>query len=443
MKKIFSLTICFVFLAFSNLKNNLLGSNAIVLNDNYLHMHQESISKDVLNNSQTYNLEEEFLSSSLARVIQNNSQCCEYHNDCGPGIENGYSDNYLSSCRNWEGWSYGNYGSTSIPYWINMESMNTIVNIENRNLLIEDIRQQAALWNQAYMYDGSGTLVNLYEVGMNELTRPQNISGRQVVEIKRENGAYAGQFDPNQLVIRINYVENNYNNRGGRNIDTPMHEMGHLLGLYDLDVGYEGGTHKTLMGYSRNTTENTINDAITYHDIQGVAVLNNIHINHTFYKYFIEDNLYKHVCYYCDTIDANTESKEGSSHLEDSEECQHEYMQMVSLGNKQWIKCVNCYNVQVTDHTHNFTYSYEEYSNDKHKAICECGVYTLFDHKLINGECSFCGCIHQHSYDYIFRSYNSTYHKAICKCNSYILQYHIYGSSTNGVCVKCLWSSNL
>lgn len=127
--------------------------------------------------------------------IQSNDACNTYSINCGPGREGGYSSTFLSDgCRNWEGWSYGNYGATDIPFWIDMSSMNTITNVTHRDLLIDDIRTQAMLWNQAVMHDGTGQIVNLYEVGIGSNTRPSNINGRRVVEINRKDGNYAGQF---------------------------------------------------------------------------------------------------------------------------------------------------------------------------------------------------------------------------------------------------------
>lgn len=84
---------------------------------------------DVLKGSTVagYHLEEDY-QAMLAQVgimqtmsVQSNNTCDTHSTACGPGREDGYSTNFLSTgCRNWEGWSYGNYGVTDIPFWIDM-----------------------------------------------------------------------------------------------------------------------------------------------------------------------------------------------------------------------------------------------------------------------------------------------------------------------------------
>lgn len=304
-----------------------------------------------------YSLEQEY-QQALAQAgimspnaVQSNNSCDTHSTSCGPGRENGFSSTFLSTgCRNWEGWSYGNYGATDIPFWIDMPSMNTIANTTHRNILINDIRTQAALWNDAVMHDGTGQIVNLYEVGIGSNTRPANINGRRVVEVMRRDGDYAGQFKPPWLFspaieIRINYNASGGGDRPGRNVDTPMHEFGHLLGLYDLDDGHTNGTHKTLMGYSRGTTVSTVVSAIKYQDIQGLAVLNNRHTTHHWNRYVVNGNHYLHFCFYCDTVDSVTSAKSGSAAMVNASTCTHNYRPMVSHGDRHWLKCTRCYKV--------------------------------------------------------------------------------------------------
>lgn len=296
-----------------------------------------------------YNLEENYYSTSVnARSIDNRNSCIHYCSTHGPGRHNGGYDLLSVGCRNYKGWSYENYGRLDIPYWINMQSMNTITNITHRNLLISDIREQAQQWNRVVVHDGANLKVNLYEVGVGSTTRPSDINGLKVVEFLREDGDYAGQFNPNELQIKINYDPTFGGNRPGRNIDTPMHEMGHLLGLMDLETDESGiarGTHKTLMSYNRGTTSSTINKAIQYSDIQGVAVFNSLHTNHSFYRYVLQDGQYLHICFYCDRIDARSKEIYGSGSLSDSSTCIHDYQDFVSAGDRYWSKCTKCYKV--------------------------------------------------------------------------------------------------
>ena len=280
-----------------------------------------------------------------------NNSCIDYCNSHGSGRETGGTGLLSTGCRNYMGWSYGNYGTIDIPYWINMNSMNTITDINKRNILIEDIRTQASFWNEISMHDGTGKLINLYEVGQGSDSRPANINGRRVVEVLRQDGSYAGQFSSSDLQIRINYDPNGSNDRAGRNVDTPLHEMGHLLGLMDLEAsgtGISSGTHHTLMGYNRGTTASTIGSAIHYQDIQGVAVLNNLHTEHQYYRYVLSGGKYQHICFYCDRINSQSAALPGSQAMNNNTSCVHNYGVFVSAGNRYWLKCSKCYAVLET-----------------------------------------------------------------------------------------------
>lgn len=292
-------------------------------------------------------------------AVQSDNSCNTHSTSCGHGRENGFSSTFLSTgCRQWEGWSYGNYGAVNIPFWIDMPSMNTITNVTHRNILINDLRTQAALWNDAVMHDGTGQIVNLYEVGIGSNTRPGNINGKRVVEVMRKDGDYAGQFKPPtwlfspSIEVRINYDASGTGTRPGRNVDTPVHEFGHLLGLNDLDTdGTVSGTHKVLMGYARGTNESTLINAIKYQDIQGIAVLNDRHTSHQWTRYAIDGSNYLHFCFYCDTVDSVKSAKTGSSPMLNTSTCLHNYQPMVSHRDRHWLKCTACYKVIESDFT--------------------------------------------------------------------------------------------
>ena len=123
--------------------------------------------------------------------------------------------------------------------------------------------------------------------------------------------------------------------------------MGHVLGLNDLDDGFDYGTHKALMGYNRFTNSSTLNDAITYHYIQGAAVVNGLHKNHSFYRYYVKGITYVNVCFYCDYAIKTIIPYIGSLPFTKSSDCSHNYKPMVSFGEKDWLKCTNCYKVIV------------------------------------------------------------------------------------------------
>lgn len=339
----------FIFLAgiFSNEYNS--GVDIVSLGDNYtgqLEYDADRVYNDVLDGStgQTCLTEDDYGISLLS--LDNVNNCLDNCTSHGVGRQTGGSGLLSTGCRNYEGWSYGNYGLIEIPFWINMTSMDTISDTAKRNLLIQDIRTQAALWNECVMHDGTGQIVRLYEVGVGESSLPSKINGKKVVEILRKDGNYAGQFSSSAMQIRINYNDSGSTDRAGRNLDTPVHEMGHLLGLNDLedsDSGIPSGTHKTLMGYDRYTSD--VNRAIQYQDIQGIAVLNGRHTEHVYRRYIYSGGKYLHICFYCDRIDSQSSIKSGSSAILSNTSCTHDYAPLVSAGDRHWFKCVKCYNV--------------------------------------------------------------------------------------------------
>ena len=296
-----------------------------------------SINKtDILGNSYNNYLS---INSANTYTLNNVGSCVEYCSTHGEGRENGGINILDNGCRNYMLISEYN-APTSLPYYINMESMNTITNEHNRNILISDIRAQADLWNQVIMHDEAGYLVNLYEVENNSLIN-------NALEIARVDEEYAGLFEISPFKISINYDADGTGIRPGRNIDTPLHEFGHALGLNDIDPAnvVPNGTHKVLMGYNRNFT--SIDRSITYHDIQGVAVATKKHVcdNEDFKRYIYDGSKYLHICFYCDQIDSRNFILNNSEPVADNMNCLHEYNQMVSAGERHWLKCTKCYKV--------------------------------------------------------------------------------------------------
>ena len=257
------------------------------------------------------------------------STCNSISSSHGSGRELGYSSGFLAiGCANYKGISY-TYGTMNIPFYIDL---NTMTDAEANN-----VRNQIKLWNEIEMHDGSGRFVNLYEVNSTN-----NVDGRKVIIVSQENIADAGVFNQYNLTVKLS---------PNMNIDTPLHEFGHVLGLGDLDAddSIPNGTHDVLMGYSRGTTMSTLNQAIRYQDIQGVAVLNSVHTNHQYLRYVENNGQYVHLCFYCDKLEISSIPLDDSSSLELASTCLHDYQQMVSAGDRHWLKCIKCYKVVESD----------------------------------------------------------------------------------------------
>lgn len=323
---------------------------------------------------------------AVSSVTQSASKdCILYCNSHGPGRDNGGSNLLGSGCRNYIVKHGNTYVKTDIPFWINQATFSVIENENHRNLLISDIRAQVALWNDVRMYDGSGQLIRLYEVGIGSSERPV-IDGTLAVEFRcginltfKNNDNIAGLYHSGgEYLIEINY-EPGVGNRPGRTIDTPLHEIGHLLGLGDLEdieSSDNWGQHKVLMGYSRGITEATLNQAIKYQDIQGVAVANNCHTNHHFLRYVYSGDRYLHICFYCDMIQERTTALGSSLPVEDARACMHTYGAMVSAGERIWLKCTKCYKVLET-------------TMGSHNGLFAGGTGTVSDPFLISNEYQF------------------------------------------------------
>lgn len=280
------------------------------------------------------------------RSIDSEDACNTHSASHGPGRENGGINILSKGCRNYMGYGF-KYGSVNIPYWINMSSINLISNVEHREKMLYDIRYQIGLWNDVAMHDGAGKLINFYEVASDK-PKPSEIDGHRVIEILQDDltaQRLAGVFNYLNYTVKLCYKHTT--SEIGYNPDTMVHELGHVLGLEDIDGqdNVPSGTHKTLMGYNRGTDYSTIDSAIAYQDIQGVAVLNNIHTNHSYQRYIFNGNEYLHICFYCDRIDSQSSALAGSNAMNDESTCTHNFMPLVSAGERDWLKCTKCYKV--------------------------------------------------------------------------------------------------
>lgn len=256
---------------------------------------------------------------------------CEGGAQHGVGRDQGHSSNFLDTgCISYRRTGYS-YGSSNLPFFINTTNMSTE--------LIDEIRIQADIWNQAVMHDGTGQIVNVYEVN-----HTNNINGRPVCIVMREDGDYAGQFTGSTTAPRIRI------NQPSRNPDTVMHEFGHYLGLRDTDglSGVISGTHKTIMGYSRWMSGGS-EGQLSYQDIQGIAIANSNH-QHDYQRYVLSGGNRIYICFYCDAFsNPTTDVLYGSFAMLNSSTCTHDYDPMVSHGSRHWLKCTKCYKVIESD----------------------------------------------------------------------------------------------
>ena len=259
--------------------------------------------------------------------------------NCGGGRENGYSSTYLTiGCRSWQ----------LIPaytpfynYYIDMESLEGLSSVEQQ-LFINSVHEAVDIWNSIRIYDGNGQIIQLVETEPGSLYVPKVNLCPIKYNPSLDDGCL-GIFYPIPAMYNIQIKEI-------ADTATVLHELGHLLGLQDLDRNNSMPyPHHTLMGYGAK------NDHLHYQDIQGVAVSSGMHQDHDFSRYIIDGNTYKHVCFYCDLIDTETTPKANALPLEEAANCVHDYKQMVSAGERHWLKCTKCYKVVETEWSNYFT----------------------------------------------------------------------------------------
>ena len=322
---------------------------------------------------------------------------------CGASRENGYSSAYESGCRNWQ---IMPIISPLYKYWIDESSLAGLTDSQ-KNTFITNVDNAVKEWNSVRLADYDGPIVNLQKCSTN---------GIDVVPIRYSpslSGAI-GQFNPVPLLheIKIKYY-NDY--------DTIMHELGHMIGLQDLDMNNDPWTHISLMGYAGD-------DDLHYQDIQGLAVANNKHIFHDYRRYWYKNGIYTYVCFYCDASDFVLTSWSGGSHLVESASCAHEYEFLAKSQDKHWYKCTKCYKVETS--THAYTHSYEQVNASKHNEYCVCGNFTVNYHDFEFCRCTKCNYFKGHSYDYSYSWVSYTNHYGYCHCDEFQLQGHAVASGS-------------
>lgn len=310
--------------------------------------------------------------------LDSNDSCIDFCNTHGPGRSAGGESLLQNGCRNYMSFNFS-YGSKDVPYWINMDSFDKISNKLNKNKIIADIRTQVTMWNNTRLCDGSSDyLVNFYEVGVGSHTRPADINGKKVLEFNqgdlrnlKKDSEVVGVFYPSTISISLSY--DNVNDEILYNVDTIVHELGHFLSLNDIDfvTKQDDGTHKTLMGYGRDTNSNTLYKAIKYTDIQGVAVMNGSHSKHSYYRYVKDGNDFFNICYYCDKIDKESSPIDDSQPIESNSNCNHDYYVIASSGIVSWSRCKKCYKVTQSE-LKNLDSCYKN------------GVYEIWNQDLLN-----------------------------------------------------------
>lgn len=221
---------------------------------------------------------------------------------------------------------------------------------------------------------------------------------------------------------------------------TGAHEMGHVLGLKDVDkYCSSASTHKyyhhqeILMGYSREKEALTGQKNITYKDIAGVAINRGFHTSsdHKFNFYQASDNDFYLICSICNYKTTTSFSSSylyphinrcNSNHLLNS----NNLFAVASYENYDYVKCKYCSYVALFEDNVYQNYIYEDYSDTQHKIINNVTgleYFQLENHNFIGGYCSECN---HHKHAIVYNYFNNFSHKGTCRfCKQTLTKPHV------------------
>ena len=230
---------------------------------------------------------------------------------------------------------------------------------------------------------------------------------------------------------------------------TGAHEIGHILGLDDMDVCCpqstgEGNYHheELLMGYAKNGNFLTRQQNITYKDLAGVAITRGFHTDSD-HRWLVDtDQLYngqyKKICSICNGIEY-VSSLSGNYY--EYNYCQgvhtlssNNMMAVGCNGDKDYIKCKYCRYVAPVEDMVTQNYNYQLINSSTHRITNNVSGlnYTITE---------------EHNYSYSL--YSATQHKCTCTCGKIVYERHSITEAdyTDGdniaICIQCRKIINL
>ena len=265
------------------------------------------------------------------------------------------------------------------------------------------------------------------------------------------------EINIDQFYVHDIYNQNTVNSNREK---TGAHELGHILGLKDIDEadlcnpsnkapGWHHG--ELLMGYALPGNERCAN--ITYKDIAGAAILRGFHTDydHRWLNCGLQnDGTYKLLCSICNGVIYVDDLSEytydaynfcGGAHDLSS----GNMMAVASYGDEDYYKCKYCRYVAPFDSIVPQNYNKNYYSESHHQCIniVEGLEYMFYEeHNVVDGECTECG-YHIHSYTDHYTWQSVGLHKAYCDCDSYKTESHVVaqggfvGPDGYGICMLC------
>ena len=225
---------------------------------------------------------------------------------------------------------------------------------------------------------------------------------------------------------------------------TGAHELGHVLGLRDVDYQYENGNRlcnpvgnsddansehhrELLMGYGNPLERRSSN--ITYKDIAGVAITRGFHTDndHKWLNCGLQsDGTYKLICSICNGV-KNVGSLYGYSY-DTYNSCGGNHalasgnmMAVASYENRDYYKCKYCRYVAPFYSRVQQNYTKLQYSYYLHKCV---NTVEGLEYAFYEGHTEECQECVPHNHEYTYTSYDSSTHTRICECLATIVESH-------------------
>ena len=216
--------------------------------------------------------------------------------------------------------------------------------------------------------------------GMSKIASTSFRGTCEQIESGTPNHAHYSEWD--MIVYVDNFYENPFNTAEEAYVireETGAHELGHVLGLSDVDVLCDANTNEEhhseiIMGYG-DLTDRSCN--ITYKDIAGVAITRGFHTDndHKWLNCGLQDDgEYKLVCSICNGV-KNVASLSGYTY-QTYGACGNNHtlssgnmMAVASYGTKDYYKCEYCRYVAPFDSNVTQNYSKTYHNSSLHKCV--------------------------------------------------------------------------
>ncbi len=392
------------------------------------------------------------------------------------------------------GWHYGEDKSTITYRFEEIPDNSPVWSTGVTEAIIETIKTAYAnsmkKWNNVYFYsynsDGTITknkIINIVEASSDEecnisisfVTNTNNAATTSLVyednyDFSEEGVDNHKHYSDFYMTVNVDcfYFNEKYTRMEVLAIKekTGAHEMGHVLGLIDIDInGYcepsdiitdprSNHHEEILMGYGEEIGNRATD--ITYKDIAGVAITRGFHTddNHMWLNAGVQsDGTYKLICSICNGV-KYVNSLSGYTYYtygycnEVHEISSGNMMAVASYGDKDYYKCKYCRYVAPFSNIVSQNYSAVAVTGGTHHRATNNvpGLnYTfLEEHEWINSECVDCVFSCTHTIGFTYTEKNGMTHIRTCVCGQNTTEPHfIRSSDVNGKFANCLGCGRL